>query len=141
MPATTSEPYPGQSLGLPETGRGALASWRARMAALVVDWGASMVVAITLFGAGVLTASDWRRWMIMAVYFAQKSLLTALTGSSFGQLLTRVGVTMVSGEPLGWWRAPVRAALLCLVLPALVVGPERRGLHDLALGTVVVNRR
>ena len=29
----------------------------------------------------------------------------------------------------------------CLVIPALVVGPERRALTDLLLGTVVVSRR
>jgi hypothetical protein len=35
----------------------------------------------------------------------------------------------------------VRAALVCFVLPALVIGVDRRGLHDLAVNTVVINRR
>lgn len=137
----TVEEYPGSSLGLPASGRGSLASWSSRLGALVIDWGASMAVAVGAFGAGVLTEQGWRAWMILAVYFAQKFLLTALTGGSFGQAFTRVGVTRLDGAPVGWWRALARAALVCLAVPALVIGAERRGLNDLVLGTVVVNRR
>ena len=133
--------YPGESLGLPESGRGALAPWGSRISALFIDWGASMVVAIGAFGLGVMTESGWRAWMPLTVFFVQKALLTALTGSSFGQLITRVGVTRLDGGPIGWWRSIARSALVCAVLPAVVVGAERRGLDDLVLGTVVVVRR
>ncbi len=133
--------YPGQGLGLPASGRGALASWGGRLGALVLDWGASMIVALGAFGGGVLTESGWRAWMILAVFTAQKALLTALTGSSFGQLVSRIGVVRVDGAPLGWWRAVARAVLVAVVVPAIVVGADRRGLNDLLLGTVVVNRR
>ena len=100
-----------------------------------------MAVAVGAFGAGVLTEQGWRAWMILAAYGAQKALLTGLTGSSFGQLLTSVGVVRVGGERIGWARAVARAALVCLVIPAVVVGADRRGLDDLLLGTVVVRRR
>lgn len=133
--------YSGASLGLPRRGRGSLASWGSRLAALLIDWAASMLVAMGLFGMGVFTGGGWRAWMTLAVYFVQKAALTALAGGSFGQLLARVAVVRVDGRPLEWWRSLARAALVCLVLPALVVGAERRGLHDLLLGTVVVNRR
>ena len=79
--------------------------------------------------------------MILAVFFAQKALLTGLTGSSFGQLITGVGVTLTNGRPIGWGRALARSAMVALVVPAVVVGADRRGLDDLALGTVVVRRR
>lgn len=138
---TQSPSYPGQSLGLPETGRGSLASWRARVAALIGDWAASMVVAIGLFGTEVMTGSGWRSFMIMAVFFVEASVLTALAGGSFGQLIARIGIVRVDGQHVGWWRAIVRTALKCLVIPALVVGAERRALTDLLLGTVVINRR
>ena len=139
--SSDAEPYAGESLGLPEAGRGSLAPWRARIAALVVDWAASMAVAVLFFGTAVLRESGWRSWMILAIFFVQKAVLTALTGSSLGQLLARVGVTRVDGSPIGWGRSVARAALVCLVVPAVVVGAERRGLDDLVLGTVVVNRR
>ena len=100
-----------------------------------------MAVAMGAFGVGVLTEHGWKAWMVLTVYFVQKALLTALTGSSFGQLVSRIGVTRVDGRPIGAVRAIVRSALVCLVLPAAVIGPDRRGLDDLLLGTVVVNRR
>ncbi len=138
---TFSEPYPGQSIGLPESGRGSLASWRARVAALVVDWAASMLVAYLLFGMGALRGSDWRQWTILGVFFVQASLLTALTGSSFGQLLARIGVVRLDGAKISWWQAIARTAMKCVIIPAIVVGAERRGLDDLVLGTVMVNRK
>lgn len=137
----TPATYPGQTLGLPETGRGSLASWRARIAAMIGDWAASMVVAIGLFGTEVMTGSGWRSFMIMAVYFVEASILTALTGGSFGQLIARIGIVQLNGRPIGWWRAVLRTAMKCLVLPAVVIGAERRALTDLLLGTVVINRK
>lgn len=141
MSEQATDGYPGESLGLPESGRGALASWRARIAALLVDWGTSMIVAVFAFGVGVLRDGGWRAWMILAVFFVQKSILTALAGGSFGQILAKVAVVRLDGGKLGWWRAVVRTAMVCVVLPAVVIGAERRGLDDLVLGTVVVRRR
>lgn len=135
------EAYPGESIGLPEQGRGALASWGARIAALLIDWLASMLVAVALFGNEVMVGSGWRIFMPLVVFFVESSVLTTLTGSSFGQLLARIGVARVDGEPLGLWRPTVRSLLKCLVLPVMVIGAERRHLDDLLLGTVVVSRK
>ena len=77
---------------------------------------------------------------MLAVYVAQKAVLRGLTSASFGQLLARVAVIRVEGGPIGPWRATARAVMVGLVVPAVVVGAERRGLDDLVLGTVVVNR-
>lgn len=140
---TTSgvEQYPGQSIGLPAKGLGSLAPWRARVGAMIGDWAASMLVAIGLFGMQVMTGTGWRSFMVMAVYFVEASVLTALTGASFGQLIARIGIIRLDGGPLGWWRPFARTAMKCLVIPAIVVGAERRALTDLLIGTVVVNRR
>ena len=141
MSEQVADGYPGESLGLPESGRGALASWRARIAALLLDWGTSMIVAVAAFGVGVLREGGWRAWMILTVFFVQKAVLTALAGGSFGQILAKVAVVRLDGAPLGWWRAIARTAMVCVVLPAVVIGAERRGLDDLVLGTAVVRRR
>ena len=133
--------HPGQGLGLPATGRGSLAAWWPRIGALVGDWAASMVIAVGLFGAGVMTGGGWRSWMILAVFFVESSILTTLTGSSFGQLIARIGVVRTDGRPMGWWRPTARTFLKCLVIPHVVVGAERRTLTDMLLGTVVVSRR
>ncbi|WP_375423213.1 RDD family protein [uncultured Friedmanniella sp.] len=133
--------YPGERLGLPPDGRGALASWRARVAALVLDWAVCMLIAVGFFGSGVLTGGGWRSWMILATFFVESALLTAVAGGSFGQLICRIAVVRLDRVPLGLVRAVTRAALVSLALPPMIVGADRRGLHDLAVGTVVVSRR
>lgn len=132
--------HPGASLGLPSAGRGSLASWRARIAALIVDWAASMVVATLIFGTGALRGGGWLGFTVLGVYVLEKWVLTWLASGSFGQLLARIAVVRVGGGAIGWWRALARSVMVGLVIPAVVVGAERRGLDDLVLGTVVVNR-
>ena len=133
--------YPGQALGLPAEGRGSLASWRSRVAALVLDWAACMAVAVGFFGSAVLTGGGWRAWMILATFFVESTVLSWLMGGSFGQLICRIAIVRVDRQPLGVARAVLRAALVSLALPALVISADRRGLQDVAAGTVVVNRR
>ena len=141
MSQTAVDEYPGARIGLPESGRGSLASWRARFAALIVDWAACMLLSRLLFGDGVLRGHDWRRFAPMAIYFLEKTALTALASGSFGQLLARIAVVRLDGEPIGWARSAARAFMKCIIVPAGVIGGDRRALDDLALGTVVVNRR
>ena len=81
--APAGEAYPGQRLGLPREGRGSLASWQARIGALIIDWAACMVVAIGLFGSGVITGSGWRAWMILTVFFVESTLLSWLRGDGW----------------------------------------------------------
>ncbi|HZA74632.1 MAG TPA: RDD family protein [Propionibacteriaceae bacterium] len=141
MVAVAEEPYPGQRLGLPAEGHGSLATWRARIVALLVDWAACMAVAVLLFSTEVLTGSGWRSWMILTTFFIQSTLLSWLVGGSLGQVICRLAVVRLDRKPLGIARAVLRAALVSLALPALVIGPDRRGLQDLAAGTVVINRK
>ena len=149
MPDVRSEPafptgddlYPGERIGLPPDGRGSLASWGARILALCIDWAVCMAVAVVLFGSEVLTGNGWRAWAVLATYFVESTLATWLGGASLGQRVCRIGVLRLDRAPLGLARAVLRAALVSLVLPALVVGTDRRALHDLAAGTAVVSRR
>ena len=137
-----TEAAPGVSFGLPAAGRGSLASWGKRVGALVIDWGASMVLASAIFGPAVVRGGGWLMWMPMAVFFVESVLFTAVAGGSFGQIVARVVIIRLDGlGPIGWWRAVIRTAMKCLIIPAVVIGAERRGLDDLVLGTVVVNRK
>lgn len=128
-------------MGLPASGRGSVASWGSRIIALIIDWGACMLVAVAVFGIEVLTGSGWRTWMILATFFVETSLLGWLRGASLGQLIIRIGILRIDRAPMSPGRAIVRAGLVCLVLPAVLIGADRRGLHDMAAGTVMVNRR
>lgn len=139
--ADQTSSYAGERLGLPAEGRGSLATWRARVAALILDWAASMAVAVGFFGAGVLTGGGWRAWMTLTVFLVESTLLVTVASGSFGQLICRIAVVRLDSKPVGFPRALLRQLLISLALPALIIGPDRRGLQDLATGTVVVNRR
>ena len=54
--------------------------------------------------------------------------------------LARLRLVRPADRPIGPWRALARSAMVCLVVPAAVVGADRRGLDDIVLDTVVVNR-
>ena len=68
-------------------------------------------------------------------------MLVTVASGSFGQLLCRIAVVRLDTQPLGFAAGRPAAGLVCLALPALIIGPDRRGLQDLAANTVVVNRR
>ncbi len=133
--------YPGERVGLPQTGRGSVAGWGARVLALVVDWGLCTGLAVLFFGTGVLTGSGWRAGATMALFFIESAVLCVLAGGSAGQLVCRIAVVRLGREPLTLPRSLLRAAMVCLVLPAVIIGTDRRGLQDMAAGTAVVNRR
>ena len=123
----------GASLGLPADGPGSLASFGSRVGAFCIDAGASALV------AGLFTAPDLpRNWALVA--FAAVTVLTLVV---FGQTpgMRLLGLRLAHprpGERLAPWRAVVRTALLCLLVPALIVDADGRGLHDRLTDTAVV---
>ena len=131
--------FPGQRLGLPENGPGSVASWPARFAALIIDWFASMLVARIFVGPDVF-GSGPEQFATTGVFLAESALLVALVGGSFGQLALRLAVVRLDRKPVNLLQALLRSALVCLVIPPLVFNRDARGLHDLAVGTVVVRR-
>ena len=76
----------------------------------------------------------------MLVYLVEASLLTALLGGSFGQLVCRVVVARLDGRSVNLLQALLRTFLICLVIPPLVFNADQRGLHDLAVKTVTLRR-
>lgn len=118
-----------------------MATWGQRLTALLVDWALAMALAAVATLGASLTSMGPERYAPMVVFFLHKSLLTGFTGSSLGQLIAGIGVTRVDRTLIPWWVAFVRTFMICLVLPALVIGADRRSLNDMMLRTVVVRRR
>jgi uncharacterized RDD family membrane protein YckC len=117
------------------------ASWARRILALVVDWFASTLVVIALVGGVDSWAGDQRAsFYVLAVFVAESTLFTALSGGSFGQVATRLRVVRETGDPrpVAPHLALLRQVLVALVIPPLVYRPDGRGLHDLAAGSAVV---
>lgn len=139
--------YPGQRLGLPPAGPGSVASWGRRIAALVIDWIACVLVARALFGSGVTTGGAAQFWTL-GVLVVEGTLGTALAGGTFGHLVMRLAVVRLdssagSGQPakpVGLLQALVRMVLICLVVPPLIFNRDNRGVHDFVAGTVVIRR-
>jgi uncharacterized RDD family membrane protein YckC len=126
----------GASLGLPENGPGSLASFSTRVVAFVVDAvGAALIAA--LFTAPELPGN----WSLLPFGLLYVVSLVAF-GQTPGMRLTGLRLAHPRpGERLALWRAVVRTALLMLLLPALVVDADGRGLHDRLTDTAVVRER
>jgi uncharacterized RDD family membrane protein YckC len=126
----------GASLGLPADGPGSLASFGSRVIAFLVDALGSALV------AGLFTAPHLPgNWSLAA--FAGVTVVTLI---AFGQTpgMRLLGLRLAHprpGERLTPWRAVVRTALLCLLVPALLVDADGRGLHDRLTDTGVVRDR
>lgn len=111
-----------------------------RLGALFVDW----MIAVLTSAAITMTPPLWGEdrapgWVPMLAFFVEVTLLTGLLGVTIGKRLFGLRVIDVDGRPPGLGRAALRTALLCLVLPALIMTDDKRGLHDLAAGTKVVH--
>jgi uncharacterized RDD family membrane protein YckC len=123
----------GASLGLPAEGRGSLAAFSTRLIAFFVDAIASAFI------AGLFTAPQLpRNWGLLAF-----AIITVGTLVAFGQTpgMRLLGLRLAHPRPgarLAPWRAVVRTALLILLVPALIVDADGRGLHDRLTDTAVV---
>ena len=130
----TAPDYRGQALGLPEQGPGSMASTGSRVLALGIDWIACLILARVLFGAPDSALSSFGT---LFVFFIEVTLLTWLTGASFGQRIAGIRVVGRSRR-LGLTGAAIRTLLICLAIPPLVWDADGRGLHDKAVDSVVV---
>ena len=130
--------WPGERLGLPEHGPGSVAGWGRRVLALLIDWFGSMMVVGAFAGADLWSGRGVVQWAPLLVFAAELWLLTSLAGGSAGQLVMRLRVVRTGGGRLDPGRALLRAVLICLVIPPVVYNRDQRGLHDLAVGSVVV---
>ena len=124
--------YPGERLGLPESGPGSIARAGRRIVAIMVDWGIALLISNLVFGGD--------SWANLAVFAAEQMLLVGTLGYSIGHRLVGIHVVRLGGAPAGPLAALVRALLLCLVIPAVIFDPDHRGLHDKAMNTVLVRR-
>jgi uncharacterized RDD family membrane protein YckC len=123
----------GASLGLPGDGPGSLASFGSRVVAFCVDALGSALV------AGLFTAPDLPGNWALAAFAAVTVVSLLVFGQTPGMRL--LGLRLAhprQGQRLAVWRAVVRTALLCLLVPALVVDSDGRGLHDRLTDTAVV---
>lgn len=107
------------------------ASWVRRIAALVIDWLASVLVVIAIVGTERYSSDKGAAFYVLGTFWLQSSIGVALAGGSFGQLVLGIRVLDLQGRPVTLLKAMLRQALVCVVVPPLVFQPDGRGLHDL----------
>ncbi len=132
---------------MPETSR---AYPGLRLVGVAVDWVLCLLISSAFFPAGdtsaltaverVLLAGDPMATLV--IWMVQHLVLVATLGTTVGHRLVGLRVTREDGAPfVGVLRALARTVLLALVIPAVVWGPDGRGLHDRAAGTLIVRTR
>lgn len=134
-PADAETGYPGQGLGRPQDGPGSIPSLIRRGGGLCIDWG----IAVAL--AWALLPYEWVNLGITGIWLVLTILAVGFMGHSVGHLVLGMQVQTRDGRPIGFARAFVRTVLLALVIPALIMDRDQRGLNDRLIGTVLVRIR
>lgn len=113
-----------------------------RLGALLIDWIIAALSAVALAGVhyppAPLDKDPSETMFIVGFFIIEVSVLTGLVGRSIGKRLLGMRVENPAGTPIGIPRALLRTTLLALVLPAVVMTDDKRGLHDVAAGARVV---
>ena len=111
-----------------------------RVLALGLDWLMSIGVSLVLLRDVAYGSGESSIW-VLAIFVTEVVVLTWLTAASFGQRILGLSVVRTDGTRIGLGRVILRTLLICLVIPAVVIDPSGRGLHDRAVGSVVLRSR
>ncbi len=110
------------------------ASLSRRFGAILVDW--LLCLLISRAFADPVEAPWLAPGLLLVVY----ALFVGFFAQTLGMRLLRIRcVSLTTGGPIGVPRAIVRGALLVLLVPALIMDKDGRGLHDKAAGSIVVS--
>jgi uncharacterized RDD family membrane protein YckC len=131
-PEPAAPEWPGQRLGLPESGPRSIARLGRRVAAIAVDWAAAVLISIAFFSYDPIAT--------LVIFAVVQVVFLSLVSGSPGHVLLGMRVVPAKGGRLGLWQPFVRTILLCVVIPALIWDRDQRGLHDRACDTILVRR-
>lgn len=103
-----------------------------RFLALLIDWILCLLLAVAVMPRpyGNLWAS--------AFLVVEYAFFVGLFTQTPGMRVAKIRCVRTDGERLGLYRALIRGALLALVVPALIMDSDRRGLHDRAADSVMI---
>jgi RDD family len=132
--------YPGQRLGLPESGPGSLARLGRRFAALLIDWFIAYGLAALAMTVGIVSMATLST-AVLVIWLVLGAVAVRLFGFTPGQYALSLVVVPVDGRiHVGFGRAIVRVLLIALVVPALFTDSDLRGYQDRFTNTAVVRR-
>lgn len=130
-PATPPS-WPGKRLGLPESGPRSIARLGRRLGAIAIDWGIAVVLSVVFF--------QYNPVAMQLIFLGMQILLTVGINASAGHLVLGMRLQRIEGGRLGVVKPIIRAVLLTLLIPAMIWDQDQRGLHDRAVGTILLRR-
>lgn len=130
--------YPGQRLGLPESGPGSIARFGRRLGALAIDWLSALAIASALNNVFIFSLD--MNTLTLLVFFAHTAIFIAVFSGSFGHRIFGIQIRTISGKRLSLVSVLIRQSLICIVVPAVIYDRDQRGLHDKATKLVAVIR-
>ncbi|MDQ4212680.1 RDD family protein [Microbacterium sp. ASV81] len=136
-----AQKFPGERLGLPQTGPGSIGRIGRRIAALAIDYVAATIIASAFLGFrqfDLPKEAGLTQFAPMIVFAVLQILFIPTIGGSPGHRIVGMRLVMLNGTWVGLWRPIVRTLLLVFVIPAVVFDADQRGLHDKAVGTVLI---
>ncbi len=135
MSSPADQRWPGERLGLPESGPRSIARPGRRIAALAIDWAIASAISLAFFSAG-----PWQTdgFVTLGLFAGIQVLFLLVANGGIGHLLLGMRVVPLDPGRLAPWRALVRTLLVCLFVPAVIWDADQRGLHDRLAGTLLV---
>lgn len=128
----------GQRYGLPEAGPGSVASFNQRLGGVLVDLLVATLIGGLVNGFLPSPTLQTKQGVGIGVLLLMYAVLLPTAGQTLGMRVARIRVQRLDGRLLGFLPALLRGALVVLTLPALFTDRDGRGLHDKAVGSVVV---
>lgn len=125
--------WPGERLGLPDTGPRSVARIGRRFAAIAIDWAIASVLSLLVPAQGSAAA-----FATLGIFALLQIVFIPTIGGSIGHRVMGLRVVPLAGGWVGWWRPILRTFLILLVIPVLVWDSDQRGFHDKIAGTVLV---
>lgn len=125
--------WPGERLGLPNEGQLSIGRFGRRVGAIIIDWGAALLITMLFTVEGVTEG-----FITGAVFIVMQALFIPTIGGSIGHRLFGLRIIKLGGGWVGVWRPLVRSVLLMLIIPVLVWDSDHRGFHDKIAGTALV---
>ncbi|OZF46086.1 hypothetical protein CH293_21415 [Rhodococcus sp. 14-2470-1b] len=136
----TEQNFPGERLGLPQDGPGAVAGLGRRTLALLVDWLMSMGISALIISVTGIEQS--MSTITLLVWFVLGVASVSIFSFTPGQLIVGIQVARVDAPArVGFVRALVRTFFLLFVFPAIISDHDGRGMHDRATGTAMLRGR
>lgn len=114
------------------------AGWPRRLVAFLIDWVVALLTSALLARTDIPPSSISENLIICAFFIAEVGVLTGTLGVSVGKRVMRIAVVNADYKPIGILKALFRTFLICLVIPVLLVSDRQRGLHDVAVGSIVI---